>query len=257
MLSYCQVGRPYPVAELTTTQKRLVKAMTEIGIIYTSKDLPRCFVPTETAVSLIYNNSSIMRENLNAFSDSDASASRLPQNMNMLSVSRAHMRIIVETNMQVVAYVSNELHLALLKLFVDVHVRMPNMVMGTMTRDKAKRAFQMGIKVSQVENFLSSHAHPATIRAAENAGSDRLVPINVIEQLEIWERENHRVSSQEAVVVNFAACGVQGDLFEEILRYAGKLKACLWVDRVKLVMALTVDGYKSIQAFVKERPFST
>jgi hypothetical protein len=38
--------------------------------------------------------------------------------------------VIVETNMQVVAYVSSELHLAMLKLFVDISIRMPNMAMG-------------------------------------------------------------------------------------------------------------------------------
>ena len=38
------------------------------------------------------------------------------------------LRIIVETNFQVCAYVQSELHLDMLKLFVDVSVRMPNMV---------------------------------------------------------------------------------------------------------------------------------
>jgi hypothetical protein len=36
----------------------------------------------------------------------------------------------VETNMQVVAYCESDLHLAMLKLFVEVDVRMPNMAMG-------------------------------------------------------------------------------------------------------------------------------
>jgi hypothetical protein len=72
----------------------------------------------------------------------------------------AHFYVIVETNSQVVAYVSSDLHLAMLRLFVDITVRMPNMAMGRVTRERAKAAYRIGIRAEQIIDFLASHAHP-------------------------------------------------------------------------------------------------
>ena len=104
------------------------------------------------------------------------------------------LRIIVETNFQVCAYVNSELHLDMLKLFVDVSIRMPNMAFGSITRAKAKKAFSMGITAAQVAEFLTAHAHQST---RENS---QIIPSNVTEQLILWEAEMVRIDTDDVTV---------------------------------------------------------
>jgi transcription initiation factor TFIIH subunit 4 len=109
------------------------------------------------------------------------------------------LRIIVETNFQVCAYVQSELHLEMLKLFVEVSVRFPNMAFGTITSSKAKKAFSMGITAGQVVDFLTSHAH-AQVRERLN-----VIPQNVHDQLVLWEAELDRLNAEDVVILgNFS-----------------------------------------------------
>lgn len=237
MLSYCRVGKPYPAKSLTLVQQKLLKALKEIGIIYADKHkYPNQFIPTSIAVNLI-------------FKIDDSMSSQQAQGLLPVSYAggphriKVDVQIIVETNMQVIAYVNNELHLALLKLFVDVQIRMPNMVKGVITRNKTKEAFEMGISVAQVIDFLRSHAHPV-IREADP------VPKNVIDQLCLWYDENHRIKSEEAVFVDFAKCGMTINVFRDIHRLASRLGLCLWVDEVRALMVLTPAGFDKITEFL-------
>jgi len=133
------------------------------------------FYPTRIAVSMIFGNDPSVNNN----------SSSLSGGVNLMG-SMQDMNIIVETNHQVVAYISCELHLALLKLFVEVHLHLPNMAMGRITKEHSKKAFRyknielngyklllivsifrMGIKAAQVIDFLIMHAHPL-VRSKKN-----------------------------------------------------------------------------------------
>ena len=105
------------------------------------------------------------------------------------------LEIIVETNMQVIAYLQSPLHLALLGLFVELTVQLPNVAMGCITRDRAKAAFRMGVRVSQIVDFLCVHAHPLT------RSNQPIIPTNVVDQLVLWENERLRVHDCPAILM--------------------------------------------------------
>lgn len=85
------------------------------------------FYPTQAAINMLFKSVKTSDEDL----EKDKNERN---NGNMTDTKTAVIRIIVETNLQVIAYVTSDLHLAMLKLFVDLSVRMPNMAMGKITR---------------------------------------------------------------------------------------------------------------------------
>ena len=98
-------------------------------------------------------------------------------------------------NLQVIAYLSTDLHRAMLEMFVEVHVLMPNMAIGRITRERSKYAYNQGINASQIIDYLTNHAHPVALTRTS------IIPQNVSDQLLLWEAENYRVQTEEAAIV--------------------------------------------------------
>ena len=68
----------------------------------------------------------------------------------------SHLAIIVQTNFQLCAYTTSELHVSMLSLFCDENSfrRLPNIVMFQITRDSVKSAFRLGIDAGQVRSLI-------------------------------------------------------------------------------------------------------
>lgn len=208
------------------------------------------FYPTRAAINMLFKSSRSEGESAPKSGNeasSSSSSSSIPATLR--SRGKAHtLRIIVETNLQVIAYVTSDLHLAMLKLFVDLAVRMPNMAIGKITRERSKEAFRMGIRASQIIEFLLSHAHPKTA-IRESA----VVPDNVCDQLLLWEAERYRVQADEVVLLEFAEVrGVTKVLFTNIFTYSKKLNVCLWGNEMKMVLAIKPEGREHVQVYAEE-----
>jgi transcription initiation factor TFIIH subunit 4 len=165
----------------------------------------------------------------------------------MLNIHKSDMKIIVQTNNQVIAYVSTELHIAMLKMFIDIQIRMPNMILGRITRSRIKEAYEMGIDSKQIMEFLSVHAHPIV------ANKDPIIPSNISDQLLIWEAERERVRDEEAIVIDFGAMGIiTKDIFNNIYAYGRRLDTILWIDPNNLLIAVKPTGYADIESYIFE-----
>lgn len=62
--------------------------------------------------------------------------------------------------MQVYAYTTSELQVAILKLFVRSECRLPNLFVGTLTRESVTQALEFGVQADQIVTFMQQHAHP-------------------------------------------------------------------------------------------------
>ena len=62
--------------------------------------------------------------------------------------------------MQVYAYTTSELQVAILKLFVRAECRLPNLFVGTLTRESVTQALDFGVQADQIISFMQQHAHP-------------------------------------------------------------------------------------------------
>ena len=96
----------------------------QLGLVYMRSLTTSRFYPTRAAINMLFKGTS-SNDDLVAGSVSGSTSS-----IEAFASRTSSLEIIVETNMQVVAYCESDLHLAMLKLFVEVETRMPNMAMG-------------------------------------------------------------------------------------------------------------------------------
>jgi transcription initiation factor TFIIH subunit 4 len=230
VLSHCNVGYGYLTAKLTKTQRQLMHALKNVGLIYLHEDR---FYPSAIVINMFFNRSNIASGHRSSVAGHN------------------HVSIIVETNFQVLAYLESDLHFAMICLFVDSRtiIRFPNMVVGSITRDSAKESFGMGIKASQIIDFLQAHAHP-NIKDRTN-----VVPENVSDQLLLWEREQHRINTQDAVLIELEdiAWGEARDyLFDKLLEFARQLKVYIWCDDVNKIIAVCPEGFEQLKSFAAQ-----
>jgi transcription initiation factor TFIIH subunit 4 len=252
LLSDCKFGNCYPMEALSKSQKQLVFEFSKIGLIYMRSILSTRFYPTRAAINMLQRSTrssegelaqqSITKSTADS-NDNDGSSGR-----QLRSRGTTHtLQIIVETNLQVIAYVTSDLHLAMLKLFVDLAVRMPNMAIGKITRERSKEAYRMGIRASQIIEFLQSHAHPKALTR------ESVVPANVSDQLLLWEAERYRVQADDVVLLEFASVrGINRALFTSIFVYARKLNVCLWGSDSKMILALKPEGEEHVQTYAED-----
>lgn len=136
MLSYCTVGMSYALDALSSLQRQWVFEFSHFGIIYIPSLKSSRFYPTEVAVNLIFEG-----ERAAGLPRSTAGVAAVAAFGRREEGVAPPLQILVQTNCSVTAYVSSELHIAMLGVFVDVNLKLPNMVMGRLTRDKIKDAY--------------------------------------------------------------------------------------------------------------------
>jgi len=139
-------------------------------------------------------------------------------------VDPSQLSVIVETNYQLVAYTFSSLHVEMLRIFADVRCRLPNVVIGFITRASIRRAMATGITAKTILSFLKSHTHPA-VRARKG----RLVPENVEAQIELWHQERARVKFEEVMMIDLTR--LTEDDYEDVRRYAENLAVVCWASR--------------------------
>ena len=170
-LAYTTVGRSYAIAELSDPQQRALEVLFALGLIFRRKETSSRFYPTSIGAGVAFGSAE--------------------------KADTGGVSILVQTNFQVVAYTdatqaSSQLVLSTLGLFCEIKVRLPNVVVGAITRDIVKNCItQRQIRCGQILKFLETHAHPLT---AKNASP---IPPNVRDQIILWAGEDQRVAFRQ------------------------------------------------------------
>ena len=244
MLSYCTLGEGYPIDALTKLQQQLIFEFSHFGIIYIHSVKSSRFYPCNVAINLIFHT-----EKLFVTQETVVQARALTiGTVRSVNLSTVDLKIIVQTNCDVVAYISNDLHYAMLNIFVDVKIKLPNMAMGKITREKVRDAYKRGIKVTQILDFLTLHAHPIT------ANREHVVPLNIQDQLALWYAEQYRISDADAVVISCSdIIGMNETTFTTLFGYANdRLDCVLWADLGTLTFAVTSEGYEQLSCYAQD-----
>jgi len=241
-LSFARVGECFLASSLNKHARIMVKDLALFGLLYTRKIGKATLVyPTRVAMQLVG-------------SDEDANASAL-WSLSSKALDSAlahpkphdstHLAIIVQTNFQLCAYTTSELHVSMLGLFCDVQTirRLPNIVFMTITRDSVKSAFALGIQARQILRFLEKHAHPKL--RTTNASP---VPSNVVDQIWLWDRERHRLQWTE---VYQHQCLMPGE-FRAVQQYAMDHHAHAWSSERRQEIFINYKHVERVQAFVRQ-----
>jgi transcription initiation factor TFIIH subunit 4 len=224
-LSFLRIGEPKTVKGLTPTQTVMLLDLSELGIVCTRH--PR-FYPTSMVIGITQ-------------ASSDGRVSMLDDKMgNSEDTTTGH--IMIETNYRVYAYTKSNLQIALLSLFAQMDYRLPNMVVGLITRESVREAFKNGITADQILGYLYLHAHPQMRKKRP------VIPETVADQIRLWEGERNRVAHHEGVLYDKFP---NPEKFDLVVNYCKQLNMYLWSSDDKLILVGKREGHEMMKLFIK------
>jgi len=254
-ISYCRVGSAYPASSLTEFGKILMKDFSQFGLLYVYKlsSSMTLFYPTRVAVNFIATGSCSFsstgrkgRESSvhSILTPSSAATKALEAALSFSDPSKSsHLAVIVQTNFQVCAYTTSEVHMSMLGLFCDVssYRRLSNIIFFRITRDSIKSAFRLGISSGQIISFLENHAHPRL-----RTGDQALVPNNVTDQIVLWERERTRLKMEEVWCYQSKSL----EEFQSVRRYAMDIDAYAHSNEINFKLYVKYGNVESIMTYL-------
>ena len=169
-----------------------------------------------------------------AFSAAAAAASR-----------ETRLALVVETNFKLYAYPAPSLglHVALLALFARVELRLPNLIVASLTRKSVLSAMARGISANAIASFLTSRLLPQ--QAAEG------VPENVVAQMVLWEQERDRVIAMKAILVGPLTSEADWNTATRAAYVAGGEKAILWQDAKRRTLVVAKFAAHAVEVALK------
>jgi transcription initiation factor TFIIH subunit 4 len=234
-LSFMRVGHGYLNSNLTPSQTVMLLDLSELGIVYLKH--PK-FYPTPMVMGITQGTS-----------DSGGRVSMLDDLMGNgpgLSVDDSHSgHIVVETNYRIYAYTRSSLQIALLSLFTFLEYRLPNMVVGMITRESVREAFKNGITADQILGYLYLHAHPQMRKRRP------VIPETVADQIRLWEAERNRVHHDEGVLYDKFP---NREKFDLVVAYSRQASAHLWSGSgdEKLMLVVKRESHDVMKNFIKQ-----
>jgi transcription initiation factor TFIIH subunit 4 len=253
-LSFARFGECYSAASLVKDGRTMMKDLALFGLLYVKKiGKTSVFYPTRVAMQLVGDT---------RLASSGGGGSEGGTGGGMWSLSSkalesalshprprdsSHLAIIVQTNFQLCAYTTSELHVSMLGLFCDVQTirRLPNVVFMSITRDSVKGAFALGIQAKQILRFLEKHAHPKLRTSEFTTGNP--IPANVVDQVYLWDRERHRVQWNEVYIHQ---CMLQGE-FQAVHRFTTEMGCHAWSSEGRNQLYISYPHAERVQTFVR------
>ncbi|KAI7840143.1 hypothetical protein COHA_005926 [Chlorella ohadii] len=150
--------------------------------------------------------------------------------------------VIVESNFRVYAYTTSAVQAAILRVFVRCDALLPNLFVGTITRDSAVAALEAGITADQIVGFLRQHAHKRV------AAKTPIVPPVVADQVRLWQQELRRLRSSAATLYD----RFEGPaLYASAAGHAQQLGALLYRDDERQVLVVQSAFHDAMRAHIK------
>lgn len=249
-LSYAKFGECYASALLSKDGRRIVRDLALFGLLYVKKvGKKSIFYPTRIAMQLVGgvegSSSSSGKRSGGGGMWSWSSKALDSALAHPYPSDSSHLAIIVQTNFQLCAYTTSELHVSMLGLFCEVQTirRLPNVVFMAITRDSIKGAFALGIQAHQILRFLEKHTHPKL-----RTGTASPIPSNVVDQVYLWDRERHRVEWNE---VFMHQCVLDGE-FQAVQKYTLEHQAHAWSNAGRNQLFIKYPFAEQVQSFVRK-----
>ena len=246
-LSFARVGGAYLASSLNKNCRTMMYDLSQFGLVYTRKiGKATLFYPTQVAHQLVGASSSSASSSATSTVWSLSNKALEASLADPRPSESSHLAVIVQTNFQVCAYTTSELHISTLSLFCDEDTirRLPNVVFMYITRDSVQAAFKRGIQARQILRFLEKHTHPR-LRTPQNTSP---VPANVVDQIWLWDRELSRVRFTR---VYRHQCSMDGE-FRAVLQYAEGKGALAWSSEQQQRLLVNYRYFEDVQAYAQQ-----
>lgn len=214
-LPFVQLGRECPVSSLTPSQRVLLSDFGHFGLIYRKRVSARRYFVTRLALSMASEDSTADGKGSQGF-------------------------LVLETTFKVYAYDPTEFQIKLLELFVDIETRLPNLLIGTITKESVRHALKNSITSNEIISYLETCAHPQLRTRVP------MLPRNVIEQIRLWEAERQRLKTEAVVMLQRFE---NLEEFKTVYNVAKKVDGVRWFHEGKKMMAVTPSALEHIRVW--------
>lgn len=212
----------YDAGNLSPSQQSMLSDLVDMGFVFQRKASSRRFYPTPAVRHLLFTKEQFSSHSLS---------------------------LIVESNYHVYAYTTSDLQIAILSLFIALKARFPNFVIGSLSRESCLDAFKHGITSDQIISFMTHHAHPQMKREASATHTAHALPATLIDQIKLWELEQHRITLSSAYLL----CQFMDSIaFDKAHQYAQQIECLLLVVPQKRMLVVTPEGHTSVLAYMKQ-----
>jgi len=254
-MSYCNPGDPCEYRQLSEGQQAILYDFKKFGLVYFEGGNFEFFYPTSLGTSIVFGQSKEQRMLKEASLDSaqlstfnlDSKTERGnedPEKALNNSENNSGLFVIVETNFKCYVYTYSDLHKAMLSLFLEIECVLPNMVIGSITRDSVRNSFAKGITSAQIIHFMEHNAHPLCRKR------HKLVPDNITDQIILWERERNRVKPRRG---NLYEDFKSEEHFKMALQYAKKHHMLHWSSVENQQLFVLAKDHSAMKEFLKNR----
>lgn len=218
-MGFMEVGVPFPLVGLDPLQANIAAQLSQLGLLMPFRVDGEVWVsPTRLALALSGGPSSEVQQEV------------------------AEGYVIVETNYRVYAYTRSELQVAILRLFVRAECRLPNLFVGTLTRESVTQALEFGVQADQIISFMQQHAHPHVLHKIP------VVPEVVSDQVRLWQADTQRVRHQKAVLYDSFPTQQTYRLAASFAQQHGWL---LWQNDEQGRFVSQVGGHDQMRTYIK------
>lgn len=227
-LSFACVGKLYSSLNLSVPQQALLSDLAELGVVMVQD--AHYFRPTPVGVGLLTSASRI----------STGPAAPTSGTAGSTLKSAGTIQVFVETNFRVYAYTTSNFQTNLMALFTHMRYRLPNMVVGHLTRDAVRRALMNGISGDQIIGYLNAHAHPRMKKGC--------IPSNVSDEIRLWEAEQERVQTTPGILLDEFESQAS---FDQVQSYADDVGARLWTNAASRKLIVAQASYEKVKSFIR------
>lgn len=227
-----EIIKGYDMISMTINQQSILKnILSELGLVFIQKDKSgTLFYPTSTVKYLLRYTESANID--------DAS-----------SLTTQSLSLIIESNYHVYAYTDSDLNVAILSLFIKIQERFTNFITGMLDHESCQSAFRNGITSDQIIAFLTNHAHSNMRQDAISNHRSTILPPTLIDQIKLWELEQHRVSIQPACLYHQFPHTPD---YERALQYANQIQCVLLAIPEKRLLVTTIEGHEDLYKWLKQ-----
>jgi transcription initiation factor TFIIH subunit 4 len=256
-LSFLKLGMGYPTASLTPIQRQLLLDLTAFGLVYMHSPSAAVYYPTRLALNLSSTSGGAPQGSApsataaasaaaTAGASSAAAAATIAESRAVTASSAASSQgfLLLETTFRLYAFTSSSFHAALLSLFTRLDVRLPNLLVGTLTKESVRRALKAHINAADIIAYLEAYAR------ADQRALTPVLPENVTDQLRLWEAERNRMAMQDAFLFEFDSNVDSPQVIRLVTEEAFRHPHTLLLHHpAKKIIVVTPEGYAILKAF--------
>ncbi|KAI5187784.1 transcription initiation factor TFIIH subunit 4 [Nematocida homosporus] len=144
--------------------------------------------------------------------------------------------LILESNFRMYIYGESQLNIFILSLFTIRTREFPNLIVATITEESVKRAFELGITAQQLCRYLQSNSFYA-------------IDVNVLEQIQLWERRRKRIFWWESYLFNNF---LNHKDFLSVVSFCKSNHIEYNAYKEQRILIVGTENYETIKAFIKQ-----